>query len=120
MEPRIPGIEFSSRRDAGTCVQYTFGFSSDAEGELLSVVLAHLSMLSVISVPDPENGDCALEVRRAACGFEAKRGCHGASGTWRPASLTQAFEWLLPGAQWAAKYARPGYGGLLEIAKENA
>ena len=113
----IPGINFSSVRDAGSCLIYSFAFPSGAESETLDSILNHLVSDSEISVSDPTNGDCALEVRRTSNGLELKRGCHGAFGTWRPATIQEAKSWLLPGAVIASSNARPGFGGSITLYK---
>ena len=117
MTLKIPGINFSSERDAGSCVIYSFAFASGAESKALDSILNHLVPNSEVSVPDPTNGDCSLEVRRTSSGLELKRGCHGASGTWRSATLPEALSWLLPGAVAASTTARPGFGGNIVLYK---
>jgi len=113
----IPGINFSSVRDAGSCVIYSFAFPPGSEGEALDFILNHLVPNSEISVSDPANSDCSLEVRRTSNGLELKRGCHGAFGTWRAATIQEAMSWLLPGAVAASSTARPGFGGSIVFYK---
>jgi hypothetical protein len=111
------GINVREQRDAGTCMLYGFGFSRGSERELLRCLIGAMKPGHELSVADPKDGDCSLGVRRLGSGFEIKRGCHGASGTWRPASLEDAYEWALPGVLWASKSLRPGYGASLAVYK---
>jgi hypothetical protein len=64
MTLKIPGIIFSSERDAGSCIIYSFAFASGAESETLDSIINHLVPNSEVSVSDPAHGDCSLEVRR--------------------------------------------------------
>ena len=94
---------------------YSFGFPQGREQELLRVLMNAMNPGQELSVADPENGDCSLQVRRVGACFEIKRSCHGASGTWRPASLEEAYGWALRGVLWASKSLRPGYGASLAV-----
>ena len=89
-------IEVTTSRDAGTGQQIAFQIVGDAS-TALARLLAAMPAGTEISASDPTNLDCALEVRRTQAGYEAKRGCHGAAGTWRPATAVAALDWLLPG-----------------------
>lgn len=111
MDLTIPSISISSVRDAGSCVIYTFGFPSGSESEALADILTQLPANAEVAVSDPTNGDCELEVRRTPDGFELKRGCHGAFGTWRAATFQECVSWLLPGALARGSSARRGFGG---------
>ena len=91
-------VEVTSSRDAGSGQQIAFRISGDASGAL-SNLLAAIPVGAEISASDPSNLDCALELRRTSGGYEIKRGCHGAAGTWRPSTAADAISWLLPGTQ---------------------
>lgn len=118
MDLEIAGVDLTLERDAGTGRVYRFSVFVGSERELVDVMLAGMPTGSELSVPDPDVGDCSLEVRRGNWQWEAKRGCHGANGTWRPLeSKSAAIDWLLPGAQYAARAARSGYGGVLWVPK---
>ena len=110
---RTLGVEFSSKRDAGTCTVFAFGFSRGLEQQAVAGLLSSLPEGSEIGVPDPSAADCSLEVRRTRTGLEAKLGCHGAYGSWRSATEQEASTWLLPEALHASEWAKPGYGGTL-------
>lgn len=112
------GIAITSKREAGTLVQYSFGLPEGREDETLSSLLSNMLNGCELSVPDPTNGDCALEAKRSGSGYEIKRGCHGAYGTWRTATLEEVHAWLLPGALAARRLARPGFGVMLEVPKD--
>lgn len=107
------GITVTAQRDAGSLMEYSFSFPQGNESTALSSVLEAMSAGHELSVPDPANGDCGLEARRIDHGFEIKRGCHGAAGTWRPATISETHAWLLPGVLAKTKSCRPGYGALL-------
>ena len=111
------GIAVSSKRDAGSLVQYSFGLPLGGEDALLAKLLNAMAVGCELSVPDPTDGDCALEVQRVRLGYEIKRGCHGAYGTWRSATPEEAHAWLLPGAVASARLARPGFGAMLVVHK---
>lgn len=111
------GIKVRERRDAGSHDEYHFSFPSGAESSTLVALLEAMTPGQELSVPDPSNGDCSLEVRRGEEGYEVRRGCHGASGTWRPASLSESHSWLLPGVVWAAGACPPGYGASFTVPK---
>ena len=113
MNPKIPGIVFNSERDAGSCLQCGFGFVLGKEQEAITALVSALPIGSEVGLPDPTNGDCGLEVRRTKTGFEAKRGCHGTHGTWRPVTEQEALAWLMPSVLNLSKTARAGYGGML-------
>lgn len=113
------GISVTSQRDTNTCVEYCFAFPLQSEPEALQSLLENMQPHEELSMVDPTNSDCSLEVRRMPSGFEIKRGCHGAFGTWRPCSLSEAHSWLLPGALGAAKVCRPGYGASYIVRKEH-
>ena len=117
MTLKIPGIIFTSERDASSCIVYSFAFAPGTEIEALDAILNQLAVDSEVSVPDPTNSDCSLEVRRTSSGLELKRGCHGSYGTWRAATAQEAMSWLLPGAVAAGKVARPGFGGNIVVYK---
>lgn len=118
MKIEIPGIVYNSQRDAGTCVQYGFGLAAGSERESIAALVSALPVGSEVGLPDPTNGDCVLEVRRTKSGYEAKRGCHGAHGTWRLTTEQEALAWLMPGALSISKTARVGYGGTLTFYRE--
>ena len=111
------GISVTSERDSGPRVEYSFGLSQGSEDRLLSELLSNMPNGSELSVPDPTNGDCALEAKRKGGGYEVKRGCHGAYGVWRAATLAEAHAWLLPGALASVRLARPGFGTTLVVPK---
>ena len=111
------GIAVTSKRDAGTLVQYSFGLPEGREDEVLFSLLNNMLNGYELSVSDPTNGDCDLEAKRSGSGYEIKRGCHGAYGTWRKATLEDAHAWLLPGALAARRLARPGFGAMLVVPK---
>lgn len=107
------GIAVTSQRDAGSLVQYSFSLPQGSETAVLLSLLEAMENSHELSVPDPANGDCSLEARRTGAGFEIKRGCHGASGTWRSASVSEAQCWLLPGVLVSSRTSRPGFGAVL-------
>ena len=72
-------------------------------------VLSLLPVGGELSVPDVGLAECFREARRGVDGFEIKRGCHGAHGTWRSASLAEVEAWLLPGIEVAARARQLGY-----------
>lgn len=61
--------------------------------------------LSIIEVSFAE---CYHEVRVTNSGIELKRGCHGAYGTWKACTESEAVEWLLPGLEHVTKNPRLG------------
>lgn len=103
MNLAIRGITKASERDAGSCVLHSFYFIAGSEPEAVTSLLELMALGQEIAVPDPTDGDCVLEVRRISSGFEIKRGCHGRYGTWRPATMEEAYCWLLPGALHASQ-----------------
>jgi hypothetical protein len=111
------GITVTSTRDAGTLVQYSFSLPKGREEASLSALLSNMVVASELALPDPQDAECEREVRRTLLGYETKRGCHGAYGTWRAATPEEAKAWLLPGALAAAGVVRPGYGASLAIYK---
>lgn len=111
------GIQATSSRDTGSSTQYSFGLPVGDESSVLTALLGELTVGCEVSVLDPENADCSLEVRRKANGFEVKRGCHGSHGTWRQATAEEAHAWLLPVALAAPRTARPGFGATLDVPK---
>jgi len=111
------GISITSKRDAGSLVEYSFGLAQGSEDRVVSELLTNMSDGSELSVLDPTNGDCALEAKRNGAGYEIKRGCHGAYGVWRAATLAEAHAWLLPGALASVRLARPGFGATLVVPK---
>lgn len=112
MQPRIPSIDFSSVRDAGSFTIYSFSFTPNEEQVQLATLLRHMRVSEEVSVPLPDD-DGALEVRRTGDGYERKKGRHGSYGTWMAATFDESVAWLLPGALYATKFARRGYGGML-------
>lgn len=109
----IPGVIITFERDAGSCVMFRIGFEIGQEADAIRGILEALTFSEEIGIVDPENTECSLEVRKTPDGFRIKRGCHGSYGTWGPATTDEAFNWLLPGAFYAAKNLPVGYGGLL-------
>jgi hypothetical protein len=107
------GTIITFERDADSFVMYRIGFLIGQEENAVSALLNSLSMSQEIGIIDPIDGDCSLEVRRTVDGFKVKRGCHGCYGTWHNTTYEEAFNWLLPGACYAAKNLRQGYGGVL-------
>lgn len=81
----------------------------------LEPLLAALPVEAEIFTPDPESGDCRREVRRTAKGLEKKRGCHGAYGTWRGATLEECVAWLSDGLPAIGRLTKPGFGAGLVI-----
>jgi hypothetical protein len=102
------GIPTRFERDAGTLTLYSLTFPGETDVQSVATVLASIPIESEVSVLDPANGDCELEVKRAENGYATKRGCHGAFGTWHKASLQEAATWLLPGIVLAIK-RKPSY-----------
>lgn len=113
MYPDIAGVQFSSKRDAGTCVIYTFGFTEGSERRQLEAILGQIAAADEISVADPGDPDASYEVRLASHGFERKHGRHGSYGTWVPTSGAEAVDWLLQGAEASSRTAKLGFGGVL-------
>ena len=111
MNLRALGIETSSSRNTGRRVQY---FCSLTELQLRAL-LPELPIGGEVLVPDLGENECYRECRRTHDGFEVKRGCHGAHGTWRPATLQEAEAWLGPGLAVAERTCRLGYGVTLEL-----
>jgi len=111
MKPQVPGVSYVSERDAGSHWQYRFVLLDDDPAMALRRLLAELSPGHEVQFPEPGPDDCYLEVRKTPRGFETKRGCHGAYGTWSAASVEEAFQWLLPGAREAKDHSGI-YGGL--------
>jgi hypothetical protein len=116
--PNIPDIQFSSKRDAGTCVIYTFGFTEGRERRQVEAILGQITAADEISVADPADPEASYEVRRAVVGFERKHGRHGSYGTWISASNIEAVEWLLQGAEASSKTAKAGFGGVLTCKRQ--
>lgn len=112
------GIAITSKRDAGSLVEYSFGLPQGSEDQVLSELLSNMPNGSELSVLDPTNGDCALEAKRKGAGYEVKRGCHGAYGVWHAATLAEAHAWLLQGALASVRLVRPGFGATLVVPKE--
>lgn len=109
----VPGTTITFDRDAGSCVMFRVGFEVGQEENAVRGLLDMLSYRQEIGIVDPANTECSLEARKTADGFMIKRGCHGCYGTWRTVTVDEAFDWLLPGAVYAAKTLRKGYGGQL-------
>jgi hypothetical protein len=101
MKPQVSGVRYLSEKDAGSRWEYTFVFLDADPNSALRQLLEALVPGHQMLLPDPMPGDCYLEARRTQHGFETKRGCHGAYGTWHEASIEEAHRWLLPGAQHA-------------------
>jgi len=112
------GISITSQRDAGSLVEYSFSFPAKREAVALQALLEAMRFGEEISIADPTNLDCSFEVRFGIEAFEVKRGCHGAAGTWRLASISEAHDWLLPAAMGIEKICRPGYGAVLLAYKD--
>ena len=93
----IDDINLFFERDAGTCLVYRFGFVQGDEIKIINKVVSSLEPKYEVSTPNPENGDCQLEVRNYVGQLEVKRGCHGCYGAWKRASTEEAVQWLLPG-----------------------
>jgi hypothetical protein len=111
MNLRALGIETSSSRNTGRRVQYFCSLT----GLQLRALLPELPIGGEVLVPDLGENECYRECRRTNDGFEVKRGCHGAHGTWRPATLQEAEAWLGPGLAVAERTCRAGYGVTLEL-----
>ena len=92
-------VTIISRRNTGLGgEQYNFQFLDQSAESTLQRLLTLLPVNGAVSVPSPSSGDCYLEVRRAASGFEINEGRHGCAGTWRGAAEQEALVWLLRGA----------------------
>lgn len=111
MNLRALGIEPTTTRTVGQRVQHSCSLT-EAQ---LRVLLAELPVGGEVSVPDVGAGECFREARRGGTGFEVKRGCHGAHGTWRPASPQGVEAWLVPGLAVAERTCRPGHGVNVEV-----
>jgi hypothetical protein len=111
------GVQPSSVRDAGTQMQYTLPVPVAETETFISSLLGLLPIGGSLSVADPSNSDCDLEARKTASGFEVKRGCHGAHGTWVVATVESANSWVLPGALATAKNQRLNSGAMVVIPK---
>jgi hypothetical protein len=88
----------SSSRDVGTGMLHNINVPAGSLHTALPVLVTALSIGAEVSVPDPDDNDCSLDVRRTDDGLSVKRGRHGAHGSWRSASHAEAVEWLLQGA----------------------
>lgn len=113
------GIQVTAKRNAGLHTSYSFGLPSDQLESTLLALLKGMPDGSELGVIDPETTECLLEARRTGGAWETKRGCHGAHGTWKPASLHDAVAWLLPGALAAKRFAKAGYGTTLTIPNQH-
>lgn len=98
MELTTLPVQVTASRDAGTGLSYTFHLSPESPIESLDAVVTALPQGGEISVPDVGGGDCFLEARRTPSGFEIKRGCHGAAGSWQAATHAETVVWLSRGA----------------------
>lgn len=92
MNLRALGIEPTSTHSVGQNIQYVCLAS---QGQLRAL-LAALPIGGEVAVPDVGGGECIREARRGHTGFEIKRACHGAYGTWRAASPEEAEAWVIP------------------------
>jgi hypothetical protein len=105
------GVEIGATRRVGSSVVYSCTLT---EPQLRQVVVG-LPVGGEVGLPDVGEGECFREARRTQGGFEIKRGCHGAHGTWRPASQSEVLAWLFPGLAVAHRVARPGFGATVEL-----
>ena len=101
-------IKITSHRDAGSFTQYSFQLLPGDPKDNLRALIASLPIRGEISVPAPGLGDSYLEARRTTFGFEIKHGRHGAAGSWKSVTQSDALEWLLPGAS-SAETQRSGW-----------
>ena len=101
-------IKITSHRDAGRLTQYSFQLLPGDVREQLRALIAALPLHGEISVPAPGPGDFYLGARRAISGLEVKRGGHGAAGSWKSVTQSDALEWLVPGAS-CAETQRSGW-----------
>jgi hypothetical protein len=93
---QLPIKVFSHRAIPGRAI-YEFQLIS-AASTALPLILEALPHGGELLVPAPmQKEDCYLQARRLGNDFQVKLGCHGRSGTWRPATLREAIEWLIPG-----------------------
>lgn len=115
MKRDTPGITAITEHGADGRRSYRFGFELGRESEALVSLLGQMSDGDEISVADPDV-DGSLEIRRVTDAFESKNGRHGSFGTWRSTSPAEALQWLLPGAQYASRRLKPGYGGEFVVA----
>jgi hypothetical protein len=111
------GITVTSQRDVGSRVEYIFAFPEGAESGTLMSLLEAMEAEQELSIVDPSNSDCHLEVRRTRGGYQIKRGRHGSFEPWRAASAAESHAWLLPGALGAAEICGPGYGANFVVYK---
>jgi len=94
----LAGVKIISTRDAGILLQFLFEFVANCESQQILEVFSMMRPRDLLNIEDPENGDCIREVRRTEIGYELKHGCHGAYGTWRESTATEAVEWILAAA----------------------
>lgn len=91
-------FKVSSSRDVGTGMLHNLTEPAVTLRTSVSGLLSALSIDADVSVPDPDDNDGSLDVRRTDRGLSVKRGRHGAHGSWRSASHDEAVEWLVQGA----------------------
>jgi hypothetical protein len=99
MKLLVPGVRYVSERDAGTHLDYRFVFLEGHAHAALHQLLIALLPGHALSFTEAGPDDCYLEARRTAHGFETKRGCHGAYGTWRASTIEETYRWLLSAAE---------------------
>jgi hypothetical protein len=119
VKPHVSSITYTSERDAGSVLIYTFVFPTEDPAIALRRLLEGRGVGHKISFADPQApGDRSLEARRIDRGFETRHSRHGSSGTWRNASIDEALQWLLPGARWTKNH--PSARGALHCPKADA
>lgn len=91
----LPGVSSAGCRDAGAFLQSGFALVPGQERIALEAILVRMREGDEVALADPDAGECWRELRRAAGGWQSKRGCHGAHGTWRDCDADEALAWLL-------------------------
>ena len=101
------GVENVGGRDAGTAWVWSFALLPGQEHATIEALLGCMEEGDEVAFPDPAAGECWRELRRTPTGWQRKRGCHGAHGTWRSCDAAEALDWLLAVSSFGHA-ARPG------------
>lgn len=102
----IDGLRVIRSTERGTFVEFEVVAHASRVADVLTLLLAALPDGGEVSVPEPGPHECYHECQRTKGELQIKRGCHGSYGTWRPASLEEAHDWLLAGFTLSAANSR--------------